>query len=117
MDKEGGGGPDHDQPVDDVARGKVFERNSWMRMALGGCQRMGNHRGHKGENGVPRRDPGQRSLHEGWISSTLCERTGVEKFDGGDLARGGFSLALSGLLGLRCSALGGGLRGGFYLGR
>ena len=41
----------------------------------------------------------------------------MEKFDGGDVARGGFSLALSGLLGLRRSALRGVLRGGFYLGR
>ena len=72
---------------------------------------------HEVEDGISRRDPLHGSLRERRISSALEERTGLEELGGGDLTRGGFSFALSGLLGFGRSALGGGLRGGFYLGR
>ena len=88
-----------------------------MRVTLGRRERVCNDGGHQVKDGVRRRDPFERPLRERGISSTLGERTGLNKFNNGDLARGGLFFALAGLLGLGRSALGGVLRGGFYLGR
>ena len=105
------------QAVDMGTRGEILEGDGGVWVTLGRRERVRDDGGHQVENGVRRRDPFERPLRERGISSTLGERTGLDKFDDGDLARGGLLFALAGLLGFRCSALGGVLRGGFYLGR
>ena len=72
-----------DQAVDEVTSGEVEERDCWVQVMLGRCEGMGGDWGHKVKNRVWQGDPCKRSLHEGGVTHTLCERTGLEELADG----------------------------------
>ena len=104
------------QSVYERARRKVLETYRWVRVSLGIRERMGDDGWHKIKKRIGGRDLFQGPLCEGRIARALRERTELEELIRGDLARGGLSLALTGLLGFGRSALGKCFRGDICFG-